>query len=307
MFDVITIGSAVVDIFVHSSEFTLHKSEHGMQLCQTVGDKVELDQFVMHTGGGATNTAVGFQRLGLRAAVVAEMGRDTFAEAIVADLHREQVGTSLLVREKKEHTGGSVILVGTDGGRTALVHRGAAAQLDVADIPVEALAAARWLHLSSIGGYPDVLQKIFATARDTSTGVSWNPGKKELAVLAEGKLAELNLWCQILIVNKEEWASIAPIQKQLLTAVERIVITDGSRGGEVIIKGNPFSYTAQQVESVDDTGAGDAFASGFVAAHLHELPDQQAIEWGIHNAAAVVQQVGAKPGLLTRELLASFV
>jgi sugar/nucleoside kinase (ribokinase family) len=122
-----------------------------------------------------------------------------------------------------------------------------------------------------------------------------------LALLGKSSIAEHSLWCQILILNQQEWDSIASLQQQLLLAVERVVVTDGSRGGQVMIKGNPFSYVAHQVTSVDDTGAGDAFASGFVAAHLHERPDQEAIEWGIRNAASVVQQVGAKPGLLTRQ------
>jgi hypothetical protein len=53
-------------------------------------------------------------------------GRDDFAQIVTQDLERERVSTQLVITEKKEQTGASIILVGAQGSRTVLVHRGAA-------------------------------------------------------------------------------------------------------------------------------------------------------------------------------------
>ena len=52
---------------------------------------------------------------------------------------------------------------------------------------------------------------------------------------------------------------------------------------------------------VDSTGAGDAFGSGFVAGLMLGKPIEEAVEWGKKQAASVVEHIGAKKGLLTRD------
>jgi len=64
--------------------------------------------------------------------------------------------------------------------------------------------------------------------------------------------------------------------------------------------GHETFYQSPLVTSIDDTGAGDAFAVGFVAAHLAGKEVVEAARWGSLNAAQVVQFIGAKRGLLER-------
>lgn len=303
--DIITIGSALVDIFVHSKDFQLQNTDQGVVLCQQYGDKVEVDSFQVFGGGGGTNTAVGFQRLGFPAAVVAEMGTDSVAQLVLSELEAEKIETQWLVKEKKEQTGGSVILVGPDGGRTVMVHRGAASQLDLSDIPFADLAKARWIHLSSIGGKPDILQKIFQTVAEHERGLSWNPGKAELQLLSDGQIPAVT--AHILLLNQEEWEMVASKQEWLLQQIPVIVVTKGKEGGRILTQGHEYFYQSVPVTSVDDTGAGDAFAVGFISAGLLGKDIITAARWGSLNAAQVVQKVGAKPGLLGRAELETMV
>jgi sugar/nucleoside kinase (ribokinase family) len=299
MIKIVTIGSALVDIFIHSSHFQMSRDQGVSMLCQKYGEKLEVESFEVFTGGGGTNTAVGFRRLGFDTAVIAETGRDAFSQLVENDLRQENVDTSLLIREKKEQTGGTVILVGQDGGRTALIHRGAAAELDVRDIPHTTLSRANWLHISSTGGNPEFLKAVFRLAKDNTIGVSWNPGQAELRLLGK-ELVVSDLPVKTLLLNAEEWASVAGIQDKLQAVVPEIVITDGSRGGQVLAPNQPYAFDSRQVTSVDDTGAGDAFGVGYVGARLRELPIEMAVQWGVANATSVVLRTGAKPGLLTR-------
>ena len=162
MHDVITIGSALVDIFISSKNFHLKKETSALWLCEKYDEKIEVESFKVTTGGGGSNTAVGFARMGFTTGVVSELGEDSWSNLLLDDFKKEGVDTSLLVLERKEETGGSVILSAPDGVRTIMVHRGAASMLDAKDIPDHALINAKWIHLSSISGQREALQKIFS-------------------------------------------------------------------------------------------------------------------------------------------------
>jgi ribokinase len=304
MFDVITIGSSLIDIFVKSDDFELKKMDHGVLLCQTLGEKVEVNELVLRTGGGGSNTAVGFARMGFASGVVTETGRDLWADLVMSELHKEFVNTNMVIREKQEQTGGSVILVSNDGGRTVMVYRGAASQLDPHDIQEKYFSQAKWVHLSSIAGRLPTLKKLFSIVDDQKNlRLSWNPGKQELSLLSEGKISLSEDQLDILFVNEEEWGMLDNLQQQLQAIIRQIVVTNGKKGGRVFWQNEWHDYRPSQVESVDDTGAGDAFAVGYVSAVLYEQDLKTSIDWGVSNAASVVGHIGAKPGLLRKSEL----
>lgn len=295
---IVTIGSGLIDVFITSDTFELDAAT-GTLTCSAKSGKLEVDSFAVHTGGGATNTAVGFARLGFPVSCIAELGRDEQAHLVIDTLNEEGVDVSNVIKEKKEQTGGSVILVTQTGERMVLVHRGAASQLDPKDIPLTAVEGARWIHLSSIGDQFETLKHIFELARNQKIQLSWNPGSSMLQALASRQLAVEELPVTILLVNKEEWELVASVQEALLAAIPQIVITDGSRGGQIFIDGQlEQTYQAPVVDAQDNTGAGDAFAVGYIAAFLRQADVSTRIAWGSNNAASVVQQIGAKPGLL---------
>lgn len=302
MLQIITIGSALVDIFIHSDHFVSQDTEQGKLLSLHYGDKVELNSFKVCTGGGASNTAVGFSRLGLKTAIICETGRDNFSQLIFNDLRQEEVDTSLIISEKKEQTGGSVILVAEKGGRTVMVHRGAASLLDPFDISPYWLSKTRWVHLSSIAGRKETLNKIFTVLKkNNQVSLSWNPGKAELALLVDNQFDISSIPCRVLLVNHQEWETLQSVQEPILQNIPQVVVTKGDQGGIVHLQNqSPLKYFGQKVESVDDTGAGDAFATGYVAAQILGLPPKKSIVWGVKNAVGVIRYYGAKTGLLRR-------
>lgn len=305
--EIISIGSALVDIFIHSGHFQLRTEGDTTYLCQMYGDKIEIDDFKFLTGGGGSNTAVGFARQGFETGIVSETGQDVWSNFVLDELKSEQVSTKFIQVEKKETTGGSVILVGKDGGRTVMVHRGAASMLDPTDMPIEALKTARWIHLSSISGRADTLKTLFAAVAETqstaaSTGLSWNPGKRELKLIADGWLNLTDVPATLLFVNKQEWEQMANQHQAARDTFQQIIITNGKHGGQVYTQDwGDHSYDVQPVEAIDETGAGDAFAVGYVSAYLRGEAIDVCSQAGAKNAASVVQQFGAKPGLLRAE------
>lgn len=298
MYDVISIGSSLLDIFIKSND--LETDRDGERQILTYGDKLELSDFHIVTGGGASNTSVAFARLGLAVAVVSETGHDEFASLINADFQKEGVATNLLIQEKLEKTGGSVILVAKDSQRVAMVHRGAASMLDPFDVPAFWLSQSGWVHLSSLGGRKETLRKIFKvmTAHQDAK-MSWNPGKQELELLAAGELEIEKIPCEIFFVNQEEWQMVQSLHEEILLNCPQVIITNGKKGGEVHLFGKKrFEFEGEAPALVDSTGAGDAFAAAYVAATIygHDVPT--AIAWGVKNAGNVVAYFGAKLGLL---------
>ncbi len=302
---VITIGSALVDIFIHTHKFHVQETAQGVMLCQTYGSKTEVDNFQVLTGGGGGNTAVGFSRLGFESAVICETGKDSFAYVVSQDLKENKVATNLMITEKLEQTGGAVIMVCAQGERSVLVHRGAAARLDPFDIPPYWLSQAQQVHLCSLGGQQATLEKIFKTvAQSDQTSLSWNPGEKELLFLAERQLAIEQIPCEIFLVNEEEWSMVSAVQGEILRNFPYVVVTAGTKGGTVYVKNqDSFHFSALDNQAIDATGAGDAFAVGFVAGMMWGKTPQESAQLGAKNSASVVNYFGAKPGLLKKQEL----
>jgi ribokinase len=300
-FDVITIGSALLDIYLKSDDFAKLSSQHfpdGNALALDFGGKTEVDDIEVCSGGAATNNAVSYARKRLKAAIVAEMGTDLIAATIKEELKRENVDVGMLVEEEREATGISCILVHPEGGRSVAVFRGASKMLTLDDIPWHRLDT-NWLHLSSLGGDMRLMAELIQFAHDNDIKVAVNPGKAELE--------HTNTWQPLLplihtlFLNREE-ADV--LQHMDLSTCPLVCITDGKQGGQILQHGNVQSYKAKIVKTIEETGAGDAFGSGFVAALIKNHNIDTAIQWGINQAASVVSHMGAKHGLLSLSQIA---
>ncbi len=296
-----TIGAALVDIYLDSTSFAPQDTGDGRFLCQPYGHKIEISDHAVTSGGAATNVAVALARRGHDVSIVAELGRDQFAMMIKSELIRENVDTHYLIQEKAEKTGCSVILRGPDGGRTVMVSRSAAAMLDDYDIPLKYLRSRDWIHLSSVGGNLNALSEIWKVFDNTDMSFSWNPGKKELELLVSGELAIPQTPASMFFVNSEEWAMVPSIQPRLLDSFKYVIVTGGETGGIVYVDGQKFAdYQAiSHGQAVEVTGAGDAFASGFISTILYDRPPAEAIMAAVNNADSVIRYIGAKQGLLS--------
>ncbi len=123
MYDVITIGSATIDCFVDTGEslfqqITKHKDESIVVI--PFGTKIVIDKLIFLTGGGGTNSAVSFARLGLKTAYLGKIGGGQ-ASQVTDELTREGVDTSLIV--PGDDVGFSVILDSKGHDRTILTHK----------------------------------------------------------------------------------------------------------------------------------------------------------------------------------------
>lgn len=296
MFDVISVGSATLDVFIKSAELQILKSNQfltGQAIAAPYGAKCNVEKLAICSGGGGTNTAVGFSRLGLKAAVVARCGWDYGGKLVRKEMQKEGVDDSLLVQLEKEETDYSTILIGPDGGTAILVYRGGT-KLDVSLIDFNKLKS-RWFCISGLEGNLGLLEKLVNFAKKNKIKVAINPGRREIEQKEE--LLKIVKEVDVFIINQEEETQLGGIPADfkgmavVTRGAEGVKLTDPQKG---ILIANGF-----KMEMVDATGAGDGFFCGLVAGLVKKWPLEKALKLGIANGASVVTEIGAKTALLT--------
>ena len=93
-FDIVTIGAATQDVFIKSKKFEELRDPHapdGFDACVPLGSKIDVDDLFFSTGGGATNSAVTFARLGFKTACLSRLGQDMTGSTILAELKKEKI------------------------------------------------------------------------------------------------------------------------------------------------------------------------------------------------------------------------
>lgn len=305
MFDILTLGSATLDILVKSKgEIRAHKKNHHQHLdiAYHLGSKILIEDLEFNSGGGGTNTAVAFSRLGLKTAFLGVLGHDVNGEFVALDLRKENV--EFLGKVKQGKTGLSIILPGKND-RTILAYKGVNDLLYWHDIhlPIET----RWVYISTMLGESfNTAEKLAFYLKQYGTKVAFNPSLY-LAKQGISKLKGILSMSDIVLMNREEAQALTGEKqtKQILNKLSNttngiIVITDGNK--EIYAKAGNQIYTKKprNMKVVDATGAGDAFASGFVYGIMKGKGVQTALDYGYSEAEAVLGAIGAKNNLLRR-------
>ena len=310
-FDVITIGTATRDFFAKSKAFKVVSTPEfvsGWGLCLPAGGKIDLEDVIFTTGGGATNAAVTFSRQGYRAAAVCKIGDDVSGREVLKDLQAEKVSTGFVVQDENSKTAYSVLVLAPSGERTALTYRGASESFEIADINPRALAA-KWFYIS--GSVPlSVVNIILDKAKDIGAKVAMNPSFGHIKLGLNG-LGEVLKKLDVVIMNREEGASLTGLdykrEEKIFGALDEyipgaVILTDGPKG--VLVSDGKNIYRAgifKNKNVADRTGAGDAFGSGFVAGLIKSNNVEEAIKLASANATNVVEYIGAKAGILTKD------
>ena len=299
-FDVISIGSSTVDIFVKSKDFIYDKK----LLSLKASSKNEIDQSLFCSGGGASNSAVAFSRLGLKSACISLIGNDSLSHYLYQDFQKNKVFDKFLAIDKKNDTDFSVILVAPDGTRSILTARGGSS-LQEKQIKWSQIKKVQWFYISSLEGNIDLLEKIIGFAHENQIKIALNPGKREIK--QSKKLLSLIKLVDFLSLNQEEAEMLLDLSShddnlfnQIHTLkIPIVTITNGRQGAYALFDKKHYFSPSAQTNPVDETGAGDSFGAAFVSALIYKKSPQEALYWAITNSASVVSRLGSKDGLLT--------
>jgi sugar/nucleoside kinase (ribokinase family) len=247
-------------------------------------------------GGSAANVAAFAAGQGRRARFVGHLGGDPLGDRLLGEL--ADAGVELCVR-RGGRTGTVVVLVEPGGERTMLTDRGSATHL--ADVPPSALDDVAVLHLTS---YALVVEPMATTAKALAlqahaAGATVSLDASSVRLLHdvgrarfEDLLAELRP--DVLLANAAE-AAFLGLPERLPDGVGLAVVKRGGASTVVVARdGAPSEVPVPAIDDVTDTtGAGDAFAAGFLGAVLDGADAVAAVVAGHELAAAVLGQPGA--------------
>ena len=306
MYDVITVGSATVDVFLKTKFSELikiidPKGETDL-LAFPSGSKILIDELEFSTGGGGTNTAVAFSRLGHKTAFLGKLGQGTNSDFIHKNMVKEKI--DLLCAHGKGNAGYSIILDTLEHDRTILTHKGINDDLKNKDIPYRKLKT-KWFYFSAMMEESfRTLEKLAEFARQNGIKIAFNPSTY-LAEKGYQHLKNILSSTELLVLNREEACllagkdSIVNILQKLKSFGPKIAaVTDGKNTLYVADKKHAYTCFPPPVKIVDATGAGDAFAASFLSGIIRKNDIEFAIKLGVTNAQSVVAHYGAKNVLL---------
>lgn len=307
MVKILAIGKGTQDVFLRSDEFDPHKEGEHMYTHLPLGLKMEVEDVTFETGGNATNVAVTFARQGLESGYLWGLGEDPASQAILHELDKEGVDTSHVIQDPEYQSGYSVIMIATNGERTILNHRGKAfGRIGRHNFDLSAIAKYDWVYPTSLGnGGLTLLRQIIDTAEKNGVKVMLNPAGPELA--EKDKLVGLLDGVDILCTNKEEMQLLVSgntceeLALHALHYVPVAIVSDGPNGvvatdGKTIVRAGMY----EDVPVLDRTGAGDAFASGFLSQWSQGKSLRESVIFASANSTSVVTKIGAKAGILRR-------
>jgi ribokinase len=248
---------------------------------------------------------VTFARQGFQTACICRVGDDPGGKAIAGSLRKEKVSTSHIIKDRKNYTGYSIILVTKAGERTILVYRGASSYFDDEIVPQTKIDT-KWLFISSLAGNVSLLDKLLTWSDNQKINSAVIPGSAELEKGAKA-LAPMFARAEVVIMNRQEAADLTGIDmaekekivhKMCLLTRGVGVITDGPYGATACDRQFLYHIGTHKNPAVERTGAGDAFASGFVAGLAKFGSIEAALELAADNASSVVNYFGAKQGIV---------
>ncbi len=311
MYDVITIGSATVDFFADTdSELIKIQTRNTKEemIAFPLSSKLLINQLDIKSGGGGTNSAVCFARLGLKTGFLGKLGSDANADFVQKDLTDEGVD---FLGARDGVTGMSVILNGLEKDRTILAYKGANNFLTDAD--VASVPSTRWIYLSSMLGQSfDTVSRLIERA---DCQVAFNPSNYQVELGLE-KLRPMLASVDVLMMNKEEACKLVGLNyaedpdirvvfEKLGTLPPRIFVVTNGGNGAYVKQGDTLFWGKPSPDCVvsETTGAGDAFSSTFIAGLAMEHSVEDSIRMALSNAESVLRYKGAKNDLLSREKL----
>ena len=232
-------------------------------------------------GGQAANVAAWAAALDGRARFVGKRARDPVGR-LLADELRDR-GVEVLGPEAESGTGTVVSVATPDGARTMLSDRGVSTDLRPEELEPSWLEGCEWLHLPGYSLVAPPLREAALAAAALAPRVSVDLSSTaaiEAAGVARFRAAVAEARPEIVFANEAEAALVGDVE------APTVVVKRGARGCSVRSRDDTVELAARAAEVIDSTGAGDAFAAGFLIGGA---------ELALDAAARSVSKLGAMP------------
>lgn len=308
MYNVLGIGNALVDVMTRLEnddilyEFGLPKGS--MQLVSNefsnrlMAGTLGLDKR-QSSGGSAANTIHGLAHLGIQTGFIGKIGKDNFGKFFENDMR--QYGIQPILFHDLNETGRSVALVSPDSERTFATFLGASIGLHKEDITSNLYKGYNILHVE---GYlvqnKELIKKTLRLAKANGLTVTFDMASYNVVADNIDFLKKMiHEYVDVIFANKQE-AQVFTGENpnaalKVLAELSDIAVIKMGINGSIVRTGNKeFKIGIVKVNSIDTTGAGDLYASGFIYGMCKGLSVSQCGQLGAICGGYVTEVMGAK-------------
>ncbi len=294
--------------------------DHLYKVGEIVADgEQSVNDFELLPGGSAANTIYGLAKLGVKAGFVGAIGIDDDGEELIRDFKNVAVDTSHIRIKQEVKTGSTICLSDRQGGRAIYVSPGANNLLSPEDIDLDYLNQAQMVHLSSFADDRQFNLQIGVTEKlSISVTVSLAPG---MLYVTKGLKALVPLLqrAHIVFLNREETERLtgddfkSGVREIAKFGCQIVVVTlgkglDKGKAGMVTAyiydrkQEQEYEVESEEIASklpLESTGAGDAFAAGFIFGFIKGKRLEECGLLGDIVANFGIRAIGARKGLPT--------
>jgi len=303
-YDVVGIGSALLDITLHVDDSFLKKlglrkgemmliDEH--QLEKILSD-IKSIKAKKSSGGSAANTMIGVSRLGGKAMFIGMVGDDANGKSYNELLAKS--GVTPLLSKGDKMTGSAITFVTPDSERSFATYLGAASSLSEEDIDEDNIIQAKILHIE---GYMMDLQNLREAALKAMR-IAKKAGMKISLDLSDPGVVRrnhdllhsiVNDYADIVFANENEAKEYAGLEEEqaldkISSMCEVAVVKLGEKGSLIKKDGKTYRIPIQKVSVANTNGAGDAYAAGVLYSIAHNIPLEKAGKIAAYISAQVV-------------------
>lgn len=310
--DVLGIGNAMVDILCSVEDQELrHKglTKGSMTLIDNEM-RASLDSVVKpifrQSGGSVANSVVHVAELTGRSQYIGKVANDSTGKQFIEDMAASGVIFESTVLDSDASTGRCFVFVTPDGQRTMCTYLGACANLTIDDVDVAAIRQAKSLliegYLWSSRSAKEMILKSAEIAHESETLVAFSLSDPFLVDSHRSELQDfVHNDVDILFGNElemeqlHETRGLSETIDALKPVVDHLVITRGEHGSVVVSADEVFTNNATSIAKVvDTTGAGDAYAGGYLYGFAQGFSVAQCMSIASNLAGRVVGHFGGR-------------
>ncbi len=271
----------------------------------------------VQAGGNAANTITALAKLGIHCGFVGVVANDAYGKLLISEFRRRKIDTShIIIRKPQDAQNRSGLVeayVDRRGRRTLFVKPGVNSTLKANEIDRNYFQNASIVHLTSfVDNNQFQIQKKIVAKIPSQVKISFAPGSLYCTKGLKEIFPIIRRTHILFLAKKESYhltgKSFKKAADYLLSIGPKIVvITLGEKGCFVATKLQKFQMSAYKTKIIDTTGAGDAFAAGFLFGLLKNFPIEKCAKIGNALASFSIRKIGARAGLPNSKELASVV
>ena len=305
---VLGLGNALVDVLIKlDNDLILNELELPKGSMQLV-DKDRANRIlnytktlkkIMSSGGSAANTIHGLAMLGVETGYIGAVGKDEYGSYFKSDLENHQINTFLNYRETG--TGYATAFITPDSERTFATYLGAALEIHSDMLMENHFSAYDYFHFE---GYlvpnNELVSRAIFLAKEKGAKISidmasYNIVEENLEFLKQ----IISEHVDIVFANEEEAKSLTGKEPEealhdISEMCDIAVVKIGSKGSMIKQGKNIFTVGIIEANSIDTTGAGDLYASGFIYGLLKGYPLDKCGQIGALLSGKIIEVIGAK-------------